>query len=400
MVSDLKEVPEYLVRQRSSLRKFLADYLNHRSEKLLIGEFLDDAGCRSDQFGLAGTAFMLFVSRRHGIDAEVLRFADDLLKNIDHAETSEKQRLLKDIPRVAAKTALLTMLLPKKEADPLVEKLFKDFLSGNNLLKPVADATNKSGDIVNTCYVLQLLYIGRVSTYKQRSKISATIQQLSNSLHSQDIDILTRLYVSSTICLFDFDQGIKKHRAILKDLYRSDMDWAKTLPHHASYIDVFFSDSSGSSTRNRYVRIPAGFVILLAIFINVGSDANFYKLAYVKDTIMSIGAPYTSDEGLDRARATSYYIFFQFIILHFSEYISVPKAGYFRRKASSITYATENLTWKGVVEVALSFLGLGAAIFYLLTPEKDGNLQKLVNVCASLAITLTGLLGLSRTKKR
>jgi hypothetical protein len=62
-----------------SVNNYVRTFLSQRPPQQFVGEFMDDEARRGSQFGLAGTALLIFLARRHNLDMPVVRYAEAIL---------------------------------------------------------------------------------------------------------------------------------------------------------------------------------------------------------------------------------------------------------------------------------------------------------------------------------
>lgn len=402
--------PRKINELRKSLDEFVGEYLDHRQPDALVGEVLDADGCALNQYGLGGTAFLLALRKNHNIDGAVLNEAKKALDagfQIAHEQRNEVQKkLFKDVPRISTKAVLTLFLFDKKQPlNKILKILLEDAVAGG-LIKLVVDSTAVTGNAIATAQVLQMIHFSQFELNKgQLKNISGLVGALRKQLFDQSLNLHQCLYISTTICLFDYDSHIKHHRKILRKLYAEDRDWLRTLSSHTQFMDVWYPDPQKNNEQQRYIRIPVSFVIFSAIYVAIGSEVKFFKFKPVKEMYAQITTPYKEYAREDNLRATAYNVFFQYIALYPSKYLRVKSAPWSRRMVNQIQYRLENLTkigWLVLCAVIIGILRAGAMLYGFIYSETSTliNENEISNLVTTAALVVTGALGLLRTKKK
>jgi hypothetical protein len=398
------DAPEYIIERRIAVRQFIQRYLDHRNVNFLIGHFLDPSGCSDTQFGLGGTCFALGLKAREGYDARVLRQAQNILvgglcKTKRQLNATERN-LLKDIDRIPTKAVLLALWEDDTQRlTRVLDNIFQHGLSGD-LIKHVSDNAAMDGDFFVSCYVLQLLHLSRrnpiVSNYQL--PISRILTALRTRMLQGDLDLNKKLFISTTLCLFDHKLHITYHRTLLRQLYADGTDWLRGFSKDSPFIDTWYCDTIQGGSKTRFVRVPIGYIILSAIYASIGTERNFFMFIPVRKMLEELRLPFDHFVDGDRSRSAVYYVFFANVCLHPSLYFDVPRSTILRRFGMQHEYMFGNLTVFGYVCSLVTLIGFAASIYY--GAEALTEVNELPTFLGAIGVTLTGLVGFVRMRKR
>jgi len=341
-----KEFP-YIAERRTEIRRFVQQYLDHRNPNLLIGHFLDTIGCADSQLGLGGTCFALSLRKREQYDAPVLRKAHatlstGLAKPRSDRDATERY-LLKDVYRIPTKAVLLTLC----ECDEAILGHVLDNIFGNaapdGLIRPVTDNPAIGGDYFVSCYVLQILHLSksRISENYQLP-ISRLLPALRARLGRGDLDLFRKLLISTTLCLYDYHANIAYHEDLLRQLLSGEQDWRRSLATNSPFVDFWYGDTIEGGSITRYLRLPAGYIVLASFFVAMGSENIFFANDVVRQMLSELRLPFDRFVEGDRNRSAAYYLFFTNVCLHPSLYFDVPARQFSTMNTSAGQTATQS----------------------------------------------------------
>lgn len=402
--------PGKIARLRSGVIDFVEKFLKYRKPELMVGKFLDSEGCQLGQFGIGGVSFLLALRNRHDVDGKALQFADEVIRNQlsrrGSVDAGEPHILFKDVPRIPTKTAPLTLSVERKSDFNSIfrELLFEGVV--DDLVKPVADIEALEGDVFASCYVLQFLHFsGRSLPKVYQPRLAAMLKQVHQRLKSETYDIYQRLFISTTLSLFNYDQHRRVHLENLRELFAREQDWTRCFDDQTSFMDVWYSDKSSGVERHRFLRVPTFYVLLSSIYIQFGCEKDFFSFDPVKAIFSRMPDNYQAFAKEDRARAAVYYVFFAFVVLFPSTYFHVARRGLLARLSTKFYYFIGNLTLVGFLVSSILVLGLlCTSIFTVqLVLHVFGMVvfdSALSNLLGSVGVSVSAALGLMKTRKR
>ena len=356
------------------MRAFIDGYLRRRGAGALVGEFLDDEGLRGSQFGLAGTCFALRIAREEGISHPVTRQSTAELRAAIEKQPASRSpteaHLAKDVGRIAAKTATLLLALENRD-HVLFEKILGYLLvtgiSDNGLIKPVLDDPAADGDAITTAHALHLMHLsGCHLDASCKGRVEAIVRKLREDMLAKSYSTLAKLLISSALCLFDYEGSIKHHRVYIQRLFFERESFKRVLSSDSAFLDRFYEDRMGqqSRTRNRYLRLPRGYVVLVSLYIACGHESSYFAFPLVKRILTELHVPYSDFAAAERSRSAVYYVYFIYTVLKPSEQFRVPRSHWLSRLVMRASYRIRIIAFS----VATSRIGVDASIFLVGSP--------------------------------
>jgi hypothetical protein len=387
---------------RGAIREYIETYLRHRPAGRFVGEFVDEHGWENQQAGLGGSCFLAHYEMAENLQPPRLDYVWATIQagmGKERADWSpEEARILRDIPRLAIKAVLLA-LAPNQTVDSrtVISRIFAS-ADSSGLIRSVLDDPASRGDPVATSYVLHLLRIGG-KAHSFLTEANAALPELRRLVREGSLDLYERLFVSTALCLYDFVGSIDDHLDILKELYQSEDEWHRSFSSNSPFLDHRFNDVSAHESANRYLRIPRGYIILSAIYMAFGSERKFFNFPPIRKLVCDIKKPLSAHVGRDRNKASVYYLWFTYVALNPSKYLTGAVQGPLRRLTHWISYQIHDLTSVGVAVFLLSFLGLFGVLFFTIK-LLQGGMDQFDELLGAIGTLLSAALGLMKTRKR
>lgn len=386
------------------MRDWIMEYSRRRPPRQFAGEFLDEEGAANQQFGIGGSCFLAFIEDAEGLVPPqfdvVWKALRDALAKPEAQRTPDERHLVKDVPRIANK-AILLALGPAAAIDPtdVVRSIF-GARGANGLIKLVADDPNADGDPVVTAMVILILRFGRRDGGFM-TEIHSTLNELKRQVRQGDLDLMERLLVSTAICVFDLAAALDEHRRLLSELYASDQDWHRAYSSNSPFLDHRFGDPAAATrSRNRYVRIPAGFVIMTAIYVTIGDERRFFAFPPVRSLLGEMKLPFKVHVGRDKNKASAYFAWFTYVAMHPDRYLRTARKHWLSVQVSRLAYYWKDLTAVGLVVLFVCFAGTAGVVWFSFELIDKGVETQLDKWLGSLGTALGAVLGLFKTRKR
>ncbi len=390
---------------QQSIRQYVETFLKQRNPRNFLGEFMDNEARQGTQYGLTGTSLLLFIARRESCDCNVTAYTKTILDTALTKATADRsqaeKQLTKDLDRLASKA--IAFLLSSDDRQTQLSALNSIYRLGiaDSLIKPVFDnSADSKGDPMITAFFLHVLAItGIRQTDEQIRVMNSIVDKLADELLVRQFSLLNRLFISTALCLHHYQKYISVHSSIMNTVYRSKHNYFDVLSSDAPFLERFYEDagSEAGAPRNRYLRVPKGYVILAAIFLTTRATSEYFKFPMTRRILSEIRLPYDGFAHApgERGRSAVYYVFFLYIALFPDRFLATPRPKLVARIWAPIrnryAYYLGTLTTSGKILVVVFLL----ALLTLFRDFRNGT----ISVEAFEAI-VAGLLGLGEPRRR
>lgn len=389
---------------RATLSEWVSEYISQRRVKdRWCGEFIGPDEVENGQFGLGGSTMVSFLERDLGLtDTKYHLVFQRIFRALDKQQDNPEQlnedeaKLIKDIDRAIVKAILLALAEDDLDPQPILERLLNN-VDSDGLFRSIQDDNKSGGDAMITAIVIIFVHIAG----RQKGNLDALAgpkDKLKDELSKPYYDLYQKLIISNALCLIDYNENIWRHRRLLDSLYVSDLDWWRTFSSSFPFTERLYSDAPVKD--NRYLKIPNGFTVLLAIYLAVGSEKRLHRFPPSERLLADIRSPFGEHVGRDKGKASVYYVWYTYIALNLDSFFGGRKVLWVSYAAQFVLYKIRNLTIPGIlILLALLFSGtfLAYSAYQALYCGFDSQAG---NIVSALGIAVSSFLGLFKTSRR